>query len=393
VPLVVHLLGLTIFTLTTAEFMVAGMMPALAAAFGVGVGAIGFLISLYALGMALGGPVLTALLLARRTPPRQALLRLLGFYVVGAVAATLAPGYAAMAVARFAMGVASAACFGVALNLCAGLVAPEARGRAASIVLGGLMFAPVLGLPVTSLVEQHFGWRASFGAVAVLSMVCTAIVARFVPATGSGETPSLAAEVRALSNGPLWAAYATSGLVIGATFAAFSYSAPILIGVTGLPASAMPGLLAAYGAANVVGNVMVGRLADRHTLAVLAGGLGLLTLALVAFASFAQHPVVGIGAFLVIGLTGVALNPALVARVMRLAPPGALVNTLHASVITAGLAFGTWAGGAGIDHGHGLRAPLWVGAALALLGLASLAPSLARSRRTAPAAGPRTSRC
>ena len=155
----------------------------------------------------------------------------------------------------------------------------------------------------------------------------------------------------------------------------------------------MPGLLAAYGAANVVGNTIVGRLADRHTLAVLAGGLGLLTLALVAFASFAQHPVVGIGAFLAIGLTGVALNPALVARVMRLAPPGALVNTLHASVITAGLAFGTWAGGAGIDHGHGLRAPLWVGAALALLGLASLAPSLARSRRTAPAAGPRTSRC
>ena len=72
------------------------------------------------------------------------------------------------------------------------------------------------------------------------------------------------------------------------------------------------------------------------------------------------------------GLTGVALNPAMVARVMKAAEPTALVNILHTSVITGGLAVGSWAGGAVIEAGYGLRAPLWVGAGIALVGLISL---------------------
>jgi len=382
-PFVVYLLGLTIFSLTTAEFMIASMMPALSSALGVTVGQIGYLISLYALGMTAGGPVLTVLLLARRIPNRQALLWLLALYVAGSVVAAMATSYTAMAVARVVMGVASSACFGVSLTICAGLVPPHARGRAASFVLGGLMFAPVLGLPITSLIEQHFGWRASFWSVAVLSMVCTAIIAAFVPASKGDPTPSLASEFRALLNTRLWAAYATSGLIIGATFAAFSYFSPIFIGITGFSASVMPGMLVVYGATNILGNFVVGRLADRHTMPVLVGGLTILCTALASFALFADNAFVSVAAFMLIGLTGVALNPAMVARVMRTAQSGPLVNTMHSCVVTAGLALGTWAGGVGIDNGHGLRSPLWVGTALALLGLLSLVPFLgARSKQT-----------
>lgn len=129
-----------------------------------------------------------------------------------------------------------------------------------------------------------------------------------------------------------------------------------------------------YGLANVVGNLVVGRLADRYTLRVLAVGLVVLAMGLAAFAAFASHAVISIAAFLAIGVSGVALNPAMVARVMRAASPGPLVNTMHASLITAGLAFGSWAGGAAIDAGFGLQSPLWVGLALAVAGLLSLAP-------------------
>jgi len=183
-------------------------------------------------------------------------------------------------------------------------------------------------------------------------------------------------ELRSLRNGELWAAYATSALIIGATFAAFSYFSPIFTEVTGFSARAIPWLLVAYGVANVTGNLVVGRLADHHTIEILAGGLAILAVALGAFATFAQSASVGLIAFLSIGLTGVALNPAMIARVMRAASPGPLVNTMHTSLITAGLAFGSWAGGAAIDTGYGLRSPLWVGLVLALVGLLSLAPYL-----------------
>ncbi|MGY2049286.1 MFS transporter [Methylobacterium sp. JK268] len=379
---IVSLLGLAIFGVTTSEFMVAGMMPDLTAALGASVAAIGDLISLYALGMALGGPLLTILFLRFGTPDKAALVVLLALSAAGAVVCALAPGYAIMAAVRVGMGAAASACFGVALTIAAGLVAPQERGRAASIVLAGLTLSPVLGLPVTTALAQHLGWRASFWSVALLALACTVLVAAAVPETRRGGGSGLGAELPALRSTRLWAAYATSGLVIGATFAAFSYAAPLLIEVAGLPASLLPGVLAAYGGANVLGNLVVGRLADRHTIPVLAGGLALLAAALAAFALFAGSLPVAVAAFLVIGLSGVTLNPALVARVMRAASPGTLVNTLHAAVITAGLAFGTWAGGRAIAAGYGLTAPLWVGLVLALLGLVSLAPR--RLRETAP---------
>lgn len=375
-PFVIYLLGLTIFSLTTAEFMVAGMMPTLAVAFDVTVGQIGYLISFYALGMAIGGPFLTALLLALRTPNKQALLWLLLLYVASGVLAAISTHYDVMAAARIIMGVASSACFGVAMTICASLVAPQERGRAASFVLGGLMLAPVFGVPVTALIEQYFGWRTSFWAVVVLAIFCTAVIALLVPASKERDNISFKTELYALWNRKLWAAYATSGLIIGATFAAFSFFSPIFIDVTHFSASTIPWLLVIYGVANVLGNIIVGRFADRHTIMVLAGGLSILSLALLIFALFAQNAIASIGAFVAIGLTGVALNPAMVARVMRAASPGPLVNTMHSSVITAGLALGSWAGGYAINTGFGLRSPLWVGVVLALGGLLTLIPYL-----------------
>jgi predicted MFS family arabinose efflux permease len=176
----------------------------------------------------------------------------------------------------------------------------------------------------------------------------------------------------------------TSGLIIGATFAGFSYFSPILIKVTGFAPTTIPWLLMGYGIANVLGNLLVGRLADRHTLKVQGVGLAVLALGFALFARGAEQPAVSLVALALIGVTGVALNPAMVARVMAAATPGPLVNTLHTSVITAGLAVGAWAGGAAIDAGRGLQAPLWVGLGMAVLGLLSLAPlAMKRNRLTA----------
>jgi predicted MFS family arabinose efflux permease len=372
-PSTVYLLGLTIFSLVTAEFMVAGMMPALAEAFSVSLAKVGNLIALYALGMALGGPPVTVLLLSRGISNKRALVGLLVMYVASGALAAAAPSYTVLALARILMGISSAACIGLCMTLCAGLVEHRARGRAIAVVLAGLMLSPVAGVPMTAWAEQHYGWRASSWLVVALALLCTALVASRLPAAEAGSEPNLRRQWAALKNRSLWGAYITSGLIIGATFAAFSYCAPILIQEVGIAPSHIAPLLALYGVANLLGNMVVGRLADSHTLASVGWGLVLMVLALGGFALAGDHQWLNLACFITLGLTGVALNPAMVARVMKAAEPAALVNTLHTSVITAGLAFGSWAGGSVIDAGYGLRAPLWVGAAMALLGLLSLA--------------------
>ncbi|WP_282349768.1 MFS transporter [Pseudomonas sp. PS01301] len=386
-PPTVYLLGLTIFSLVTAEFMVAGMMPALAAAFSVSLAQVGNLIALYALGMALGGPPVTVLLLSRGISNQRALVGLLAVYVLAGALAAAAPTYTVLAVARIVMGVSSAACIGLCMTLCAGLVSLQDRGRAISVVLAGLMLSPVAGVPATAWVEHHYGWRASAWLVVALASLCTALVATRLPRAEAGDEPSLGRQWISLKNRSLWGAYITSGLIIGATFAAFSYCTPILIEEVGVAPAQVAPLLALYGVANVLGNMVVGRIADRHTFAALGWGLALLVLALGGFALAGQVFWLNLACFLTVGLTGVALNPAMVARVMKAAEPGALVNTLHTSVITAGLALGSWAGGAVIDAGLGLRAPLWLGAGMALLGLLSLLRPWYNA--TAPAAAAR----
>lgn len=380
-PLVVYILGLTIFSLTTSEFMVAGMMPSLALAMDEPVTRIGYLISLYAMGMVIGGPLSTIALLKLRVPNKQGLLWLLGFYIVAQSVAASATSYDILAIARVVTGVAAATCFGLSLAICADIVAPDARGRAAAVVIGGLMLASVVGVPVATLIDQHLGWRASFWLVVLLALLCLLLITVLVPRAKPSEVVSLGKELGEFRNRHLWAAYASSGLIIGAIFAAFSYFAAILTEVTGFPASSIPWLLGVYGVANVVGNGVVGRYADRYTTPIMAWGMVILSISLALFAIFAHDKTISVVLLVITGLVGMSMNPAIIARVMKTAHPGPLVNTVHTSVINIGLGAGSWLGGLGIAAGYGLRSPLWVGVALAVLGFISLLPYLGHRSR------------
>lgn len=244
-PLIVYVLGAAIFALTTSEYMVAGLMPALAAEFGVSFAAIGYLVTFYAGAMAVGGPLLTTALL--RVPRKNALLGLIALFVVGQVIGALAPGYAVMVAARLVTAVAAAAFFGVALTACAELVEGNQFGRASSLVLGGLMVGTVLGLPVATWLGEWYGWRASFFAVALVAVLVGLLVLQLMPAIpGSAGSGSLREELKVFRNAHLWWVYATSLLLIGATFAGFTYFVPILTEVSGFSASTVPLLLVVW---------------------------------------------------------------------------------------------------------------------------------------------------
>lgn len=373
-PFAVYVLGLMIFSMTTSEFMVAGMMSSLSQEFGVSVSAIGYLISAYAAGMIVGGPLLTVGLL--RVPRKKAFLALALVFLAGQTLGALATSYEMMMVARIVTGVSSAAAFGVSLAISFTLVRPEVLGRAASVVLGGLMVATAIGLPAAMVFDQHFGWRASFWAVVVLVLFAGVLGQIAIPTSPRPESASFREELAAFCNGKLWAAYATSMLIIGATFAGFSYFSPILSELSGFGASMIPLLLGIYGVATVIGNILTGRFADRYMMSILTIGLVTLTVALAAFGLFVHSRAVAMVAVIAVGLAGVTMNPAMTTRITRVAGTGPLVTTVHGSVISLGVVAGSSLGGLAIDTGLGLASPLWVGALLAVLGLLSLLPVL-----------------
>ncbi|MER7210406.1 MFS transporter [Streptosporangium sp. NPDC000239] len=381
-PRAVYVLAIGIFAMVTSEFAVGGLMPEMAGGLGVTISQIGYLITAFAVAMSVGGPLMTVALV--RIRPKPALILLFAVFLAGNVLAAVAPSYPIMIVARVVTGVASQAFFGVAISVAVRLSRPEVRGRALAVVLNGLMLGTLLGLPLSTLIGGRLGWRAAFWAVGALTVVAALATTAGVPRLGRADGGGLRREMAVFRNGRLWLALSTSTLIIGATFAAFSYLSPILTQVTGFASETVPLLLVAYGAATVAGNHVVGRLADRHTVGVLLSGLVLNTVFLAGFAAFAHLSVPAVIAMLGVGLVGVTMNPAMAVRVQRVGNPGPLVNTVHASFITLGVIIGSSAGGLVID-GFGLRAPLWLGAGLAVLGVVSLLPELGRARGRSPA--------
>ncbi|MGW1738951.1 MFS transporter [Nocardia sp. NPDC001965] len=379
VPIAVYVLAVGIFAMVTSEFAVAGLMPQLAESLHTGLAQIGYLVTVFAAAMALGGPLLVLTLL--RIPPRPALMVVFAIFFSGNLLAALAPSYPVMLVARVVTGIAAQAFFGLAISLALRLVDTQFRGRAVSVAMSGLMLGTLLGLPLATFIGGRFGWQAAFWAVAILTAVAAALTLAFVrepdrPAvTEDDPAPSPAAELRALRRPQLVLALLSSTLIIGATFSVFSFLAPVLTRLTGFGEGAVPLLLLAYGAATVVGNAIVGRLADRHTVATLLIGTLLNIVFLAGFAVCAGSRPPAVLFMLGIGLVGVTMNPAMAVRVQRAGGTGVVVNTVHTSFITLGVIIGS-AVGSSLVPAFGLRAPLVLGVVLAILAVVAIAPAL-----------------
>ncbi|PSU06251.1 MFS transporter [Photobacterium ganghwense] len=383
-PVSVYVLALGIFAMINCELQVLGMMPQMARDLDISLSQVGYLVSLYAAAMALGGPLLTLGLGTQ--PPKKILYLLFALFIIGEVLGALAQSYPQLIVSRLITGAVSGAFFGTALGTCHRLVVPELGIRAVAIVLAGIMVGTILGLPLASLVGEYYGWRASFWLVVVLTMLAALGTAVLLPVLPAAPKIGLRQELAAFGNRQLWAVFATSFCVIGTTYAAFSYFVPILTQLAGFTHHSVTLLLFAYGIAMLMGNHLVARLAGKRNLRILAGGLVLQSLFLMLLALLVHQPWAAVSAILGLGLTGISMNPAMVSRVMQV-PNGErpLVNTVHASVITLGIMFGSFASGQVLEWGFSLHAPMWVGVAIAALGLLTLRLDRSGAAASSPA--------
>lgn len=358
-------LACAVTALATSEFMLAGLVPDIAADLGVTLLAAGSLTSAFAMGMVLGAP-LTALA-ARRLPPRLALCGFLAAFVAAHAAGALTPGLGVLLVTRVLAALCTAGFLAVALAVAVAAVPPERTARAAAALLSGTTVALVAGVPAGALVGQAFGWRATFWLVAAVAAVALAGVVAGVP-TGDGgraPVPGLRAELTVLRRGAVVGALALGALVNGSTFAAYTYLAPLLAEAGGPPAVPVGLLLFGSGAAAGVG--IAGRFADTRARPLLLGAGGALPVAWAALALGSTHPVAVLVLVGLLGALGFAVGSTLIARALTAAREApTLGGAVATASLNAGATLGPLLGGTAIAAA-GPIAPVWTAAALALV--------------------------
>ncbi|MET7395808.1 MFS transporter [Dactylosporangium sp. NPDC005572] len=363
------------FGIGTTEFATMGLLPQMADDLRVSIPTMGYGITAYALGVVVGAPVIVAL--AARAPRRGLLLVLMLAFVAGNALTAAAPGIWSLVAARFLTGLPHGAYFGVASVVAAGLVPPDRKGRAVSRVMVGLTVANVVGVPLVTLAGQQLGWRASYAAIAVIGVVTILAVRRWVPPVATPAGAGIARELGAFRRVHVWIALLTGTVGFGGMFAVYSYVAPTLTEVAGLPSAAVPWVLAAFGVGMTIGALLGGRLADRSALGTLVGALVAMAAVLTLYALTASSPVAAVLLVFAVGLVCQVLGGGLTIRLMEASPDApALAASSNHSALNLANAIGAWLGGVVIAAGHGYLATAWVGAALSMAGLLFVGGSL-----------------
>ncbi|MBE1534209.1 Cmx/CmrA family chloramphenicol efflux MFS transporter [Actinomadura algeriensis] len=375
----VYVLGAAIFAQGTSELMLAGLLPAMADDLGVSVPDAGLLISAFAIGMLVGAPVLAIATL--RWPRRRALLAFLAVFALAHVAGALTPGYWVLFGTRVVGAFVYAGFWAVAAATALELVPANARGRAMSVVAGGLTIATIVGLPAGTIVGQQFGWRAAFWAVALMSVLAMAGVAATIPGGRSeGAVPRVREQVRALRVPRVWLAFATTSLATGGLLATFGYLGAMLEETTGIAAAWVPGVLALYGLGALIGITVGGRTADARTVPTLYAGFGGLVVVSAGLALVLESAAPTAALVFLLGLFGFATNPALNTRAFGMVDGATtLVAAGNVAAFNVGITAGPWLGGVAIGAGAGYASTAWIGAGLGVLALGTVA--LGRVRR------------
>ena len=383
-PLALLALAAGGFGIGLTEFVIAGLLPEVAADFHVDEAAAGWLISGYALSVAVGAVALTAAV--TRLPRKTVLLGLMVLFVTGNLVSAVAPTYGAMLTGRVVAALCHGAFFGIGSVVAAGLVAPANKARAIATMFAGLTAANVLGVPLGTLLGQQLGWRSTFWAITAIGLVAMVAIALLVPAhTGSEAGPArLRHELTAFRDGQVWASLTVTVLGYGGMFGAFTYMAYTLTRVTGFASSAVPWLLVLFGVGLFAGNTLGGRAADRSVPRTLTVVLLLLTALLAVFSVTAGSKPVTIVALVLMGGLGFATVPGLQMRIMGHAGGApTLASGANIAAFNVGNALGAWIGGVTITAGLGFTSPLWAGALVTAAGLAVLVVADRSVRRTA----------
>lgn len=372
-PIALLALTLSAFAIGTTEFVIVGLVPTIAEDLNVSLPSAGLLVSLYALGVAIGAPVLTAL--TGRWRRKNVLMAVMALFVVGNVLAWMAPGYSSLITARILTGLAHGVFFSIGSTIATSLVAKDKEASAIAIMFTGLTVALVTGVPLGTWIGQNFGWRATFMVVSVLGLLALIGSALLVPKDLKQSAPaSLSQQLAVITQPRLLLVYAMTAVGYGGTFTAFTFLAPILEQVSGFESGAIGLIMLVYGVSVAVGNIWGGRMADRMgPIKALHIIFTALALVLLVFTFTAGHQITAVITILIWGAFAFGNVPGLQVYVVQLAErftPHAVdvASGLNIAAFNVGIALGSLLGGIIIED-MSLMDTTWIGALIVVLAL------------------------
>ncbi|HHY49560.1 MAG TPA: MFS transporter [Alphaproteobacteria bacterium] len=382
-PIAVYVLALAAFAIGTAEFIISGILPPLAGDLQVSLPTAGLLVTAYAVGVAIGGPLVS--IFTARFPPKNVLIVVLATFAASQVLCALAPDYGLLLAARLLSACGHGVFFGTGNVVVAGLVPPDRRGGALALFIGGITVANLLGLPGGTAIGVALGWRATFIAVAALGLLAMAGIAALLPTTPgeSHEASSLRRQLRALRHHEVYLSYLTIAIVMTGALAFATYQVAMLIEVTRVDAAIVPLYLLLGGVGSMLGIYAGGRATDWKPMPWLIAIL--LLQALLAFLMlFALHDklLMAITIF-AYGIAGFAFSTPLQARIIHAAREAPnLASALISTAFNIGIAGGALLGAMLLNAGIGLAQLPAVGIATGLAAAVVAAISQHLDRRS-----------
>ncbi|MFJ8631665.1 MFS transporter [Streptomyces sp. NPDC093568] len=371
-PIGLIALALGGFGIGLTEFGIVGLLPEVAGDFDVTESVAGYLVSGYALSVAIGALGLTAAI--TRFDRKKVLVGLMTLFIAGNLISAVAPTYELLMVGRIVAALCHGAFFSVGAVVASDMVAANKKAGAIALMFGGLTAANVLGVPLGTFVGQQFGWRSTFWAITVIGVVALVGIQLLVPQTTAAARTDLRAELAVFRRGQVWVSIALSVLAFGGVIGGYTYIAFTLTEVSGFATSTVPWLLVLFGAGTFIGNFVGGKAADKALNGSLIGIMAVLTVVMGVFALTAESKVATLIMLLLMGTIGLATAPGLQVRTMKYADDApTMASGANIAAFNVGNALGAWLGGLALAAGYGFVSPLWVGAGLALAGLVVVA--------------------
>lgn len=373
IPAALWALTISAFGIGTTEFVIVGLLPTVASDLNITIPSAGLLVSLYAIGVAIGAPILTAL--TSSIPRKKLLIAIMILFIAGNGIASIAPGFVTLVIARIITGFAHGVFFSIGSTIAAALVPADKRASAISIMFTGLTVAIVTGVPFGTFIGQQFGWRATFIGVAVLGLIGLMSSWLLLPSTIKNEDKiALKDQLKVITNVRLVLAFLMTALGYGGTFVAFTYLSPILQKITGLSESMVSIVLVLYGIAIAFGNLIGGKLANKNPLKALLWMFVFQAIILLVFTFTASDPVWGIVTLFILGALSFSNVPGLQLYVVQLSEkylPGTedVASAFNIAAFNVGIAIGAYAGGLVVSSSLGLEATPWVGALFVVLAI------------------------
>lgn len=368
-PVALFALAIGAFGIGLTEFLIAGILPQIAADFDVSIPAAGLMATSYALGVFVGAPVLTVL--GARVPRKTMLVVLASIFTIGNIITATAPNLSLAIVGRIITSFNHGAFFGIGSIIAASLVAPGRKASAIAFMFSGLTMANLLGVPAGTWLAQAFSWRLVFWLIAGIGVLTIASIALLVPRIEKGPIIALRTELRAFADPQVLLVMGITVFGPAAFFTSITYIAPMML-AEGFTASGIAWLMVLFGLGLAVGNCIGGRYADRSLFGTLFVTLLAQGLVLLIFWAGAKNQMIASASVFFMAAFGFATVSPIQKLVMdRASHAGAptMAASVNIGMFNLGNALGAWVGGGTIAAGFGLVSPNWAGAILSFIAL------------------------